>query len=1209
MLVKGGVLKPLRKVSILEPAAEELYKQIPKTIPDANVAAASLVGVAPQGKADPETELLDAFMRVRQHEEEELEDLEPDEGGDAGVAETAAVEADKAAPKDPFAVDLLDVIRDQQVGCVSVDEDLSNFDWQCSAIEGLNMPTRERMERLSAMVPPHGLRHGHLVACTLFICFTSSALTLLLGWHPTAFVIVICWMMAAAAFAWFYCRSLIILALSWFEGNSPQYQEPEVAEVAALDDLVWRDCPSFVASDASDLEESKPPSEEEVAEINAAVEDFIAKAQANIVEVSEVEHPVDLDEIYPNRPKPRNVNILVAPDDNNFIRQKRAADVCGAMRAARPYVEINMFGIWEAVALIDTGSNLSVIDVFTYAEIRDRLAEDNFVPAEICSTQVLRSFNGAKISSVGAVLANVMIGKAKVFNLPFVVVKPDSKAKRLLIIGMNLIQHLKIDLVWSRDGPEECIQLNFGENPSWNGVKAKMLKTTPHSVHAVKPVNVLPGGVSAVYLDFDACASVECDLDDTPLLFELKPEYADQADVFTIEADQIVERSKDKNGHRVMKALIKNTGGVPIQLYEDQSFGTVRTMYDEEGSLDPIHDYVSAVEAMIPAAQYKRHCLCDHSLEGSVLFIPVHRSGFTGLGVRLEMKKPWDKTKRCLKSDSLECRTPHIFYKSNADGTRETLTQHDIDTFKMCAPAGHKVIIPFFRPADIDDGVLQAAKQVSDLGYVVELAAFMPYYALTPELQGDGDALKHDTQHCLECMQASVEASIKLEDSYKISNVIMVLPTLGGEFPLAYDNMIEDSLVYTFQVYDLTWKYYYNDRNTMVFVPHIPPDLSLWEDRAGDYMDMSLSYMKCAFPFATMKLVCVDTARASSTLIDKVREAYDKSYSWPDYAVSEIKPNRHLDVTKHTYKKAIRRLDDCSCAICSSEQLKEDHTVVFEGMWPMLDLGKDDPENAPRVFPVKNAMRRLFKVNEAERASEVSSAGSDANDYPFERDSRQSVLSMGNCDASSFVNMNDYVPNRTGSVDSELDGPADVLEWHSRDPMLTPVTGNSPFAREDIPKICDLSHLLPDQRELVMDVMYEHPKLWAVNTYDHRILRGHTIDFQVKDPLMKFHMQPFPMTQDELEALKEHLTAMERKVVMHMMAHSIRSALNTFHDNAILLLKGFIIRSECLRLETRCFSNSFCVFRKSIRICHQWMQGLMQNIKGRARARAHIFEV
>ena len=1130
VLIKGGFVKPLRKISDIEPAAKDAHRRIPKAPNEVSALDASKASSERADSIDPETEILSAFMRVRQHEEDEMEGLEPVENDETAAADLTEVNDANNVPQEEgmISIDLLDVVRDQQVGSVSIDENLTdfNFDWQCSALEGMPARGRDRVQKLSSLVPPHGLRHGHLFACTAFICVTSSALTLLLGWHPTAFLIVVCWLMAAGAFLWFYCRSLIILAMSWCEGNSNQ-EEAEVVEVATVDDLLIRDWPAFVATDASESEDSKPPSEEEVAEIDAAVDNFIARAQAQRVEVSEVEHPVDIDELYPNRPKPRNVNILVAPDDNTFIKTKRAADVCGAMRAARPYVEVNMFGIWPMVALIDTGSNLSVIDVFTYTEIRDCLAKDDFCPAEICSTQVLRSFNGAKLSSVGAVLANVLIGKAKVFNLPFVVVKPDSKAKRILIIGMNLIEHLKIDLVWGRDGPEECMQLNFGSNPTWNGVKAKMLKTTPHSVHLVRPATVMPGAVSEIYLDFDACASVDCDLDDTPLFFELKGEYADQSDVFTIEAEQVVERLKDDNGDRVMKAIIRNTGEVPIQLYEDQSFATVRTMYDEEGSLSPIHDYVSAVEDMIPSTRHIRHCLCDHMLEGAVLFIPVHRSGFTGLGVRLEMKKPWDKTKKCLKSDNLECRTPHIFYKANNDGTRETLTQHDLDTFKMCAPEGHKVIIPYFRPSDIDNGVMQAAKQVSNLGYAVELVAFMPLYTFGGSQPAAQDA-ENDAPQCRSCRQASIEASLKLEDSYKVSTVVVVIPTNDGEFPSAFDNMIEGSSTYTFQVFDMAWSYYYCDRNTMVFVPHIPRSLYDWESRAGDYMDMSLAYLKCSFPFANIKLACVSTINTSSMLIDKVRDAYDKSYSWPDYAVAELKPNRHLDVTKHTYVKASKTVDDCACVLCTKGKTGTDHEVVFEGMWPLLDLGKDDPENAPRVFPVRNAMRRLFKVNEFERASTASGDGSVIDGPPYAKSSRQSVLSMGSCDASSFVNMNDYVPNKAGSVDSALDGPADVLEWQTRDPMLSPVTGNSPFAREDIPKLCDLSHLLPDQRELVMDVMYEHPKLWAVNTYDHRVLRGHTIDFQVKDPLMSFFMSPFPMSGAELEALKEHLTAMGR---------------------------------------------------------------------------------
>ena len=308
----------------METSAREMYQRIPKTFPEVSaIGAAPATDPTQELPGDPEAELLDAFMRVRQDEEDELEGLEPeDEAETAAIGMTPhKVERGSAMGSEPVPVDLLDVVRDQQVGSVYLEEDLSNLnlDWQCSAIEAGPDRTRERLQKLSAMVPPHGLRHGHFFAGTVFICVTSSALTLLLGWHPTAFVIVMCWLIAASAFMWFYCRRLIILALSWCEGDVDQFDEADMAEVAAVDNLNVREWPTFVSTDASEDGEADTPSDKEEAEIEDAVKDFIAKAQANTVEVAEVEHPVNLEEIYPNRPKPRNVNILVAPDDTSFF--------------------------------------------------------------------------------------------------------------------------------------------------------------------------------------------------------------------------------------------------------------------------------------------------------------------------------------------------------------------------------------------------------------------------------------------------------------------------------------------------------------------------------------------------------------------------------------------------------------------------------------------------------------------------------------------------------------------------------------------------------------------------------------------------------------------------------------------------------------------------------------------------------------------------
>ena len=70
----------------MEPAAQDTYRRIPK----APAEVSALESSQGDDANDPEAEILSAFMRVRQHEEDELEGLEPVEDDEAADSLAAA---------------------------------------------------------------------------------------------------------------------------------------------------------------------------------------------------------------------------------------------------------------------------------------------------------------------------------------------------------------------------------------------------------------------------------------------------------------------------------------------------------------------------------------------------------------------------------------------------------------------------------------------------------------------------------------------------------------------------------------------------------------------------------------------------------------------------------------------------------------------------------------------------------------------------------------------------------------------------------------------------------------------------------------------------------------------------------------------------------------------------------------------------------------
>ena len=361
--------KNARRLTQVQPDALPLYGKIPPVFP--KVSEVELPEHPSEGDylVDPRSSgykgsALDTFLDV--HEDRPAkpgssdEDEELDSGGEADIASINMFDEINRLPK----------LTSSGASSLRAEFDVCTLEARDPAA------SKGRSARLSSQISPHSLRHGKLGAGFALLCATSTSVTLLLGWHPYAILILVCWLLAALAFVWFYCRRMLILFISLIEGSSVTEHEVEV-----VDFLPEGDDHSIVSFDpAEDLDD---PLQEEIAAVKDADQERRERVvQEFLVRVNEVREADDDDEdaevfqaeVMKNRPKPRDVRILVAPDDDKLM-EKCVSDVAQTTRAARPYVPINFFDIHPTLALVDSGSNISVLDIFTWSAIRDKLAK------------------------------------------------------------------------------------------------------------------------------------------------------------------------------------------------------------------------------------------------------------------------------------------------------------------------------------------------------------------------------------------------------------------------------------------------------------------------------------------------------------------------------------------------------------------------------------------------------------------------------------------------------------------------------------------------------------------------------------------------------------------------------------------------------------------------------------------------------------------
>ena len=930
--------------------------------------------------------------------------------------------------------------------------------------------------------------------------------------------------------------------------------------------------------------------------------------------------------------------------------RKQACAILNTARGPRPHVECDMYGVYKCTFLADTGAAVTVLDVFTFNKVRDILARKGHHIPEIKTETSLRAFQGAKISAHCVILMHLYIGEGEganiVYNIPTVIVQPES-TQDIAILGMNLFSTCGIEFKWRGAKLEEELYLHFSKEPHFRDVKCELLMKTPHAVHSIEEKTIGPLQVAVVDLDLDACPQVASNLDEQDLYLTHHDE--DEGEL-PYEIEQIVQRSAPTGcpGRLRIQAVIRNTQRTPLVILDNQPIGVVSSLDDDAcSSLEPIADYINAIDAKVGLVKF---CLCEGSLSENWLMIPLNKCRLSSLGIKYELISPCDRAKIKDETYNIVLRNPHIYLLSAGVKGVSPLTPEDMVLITSQIPKTYGIWVPYARPADIDEHVIRAIHTLTQAGYSVRMVAYVPQIRAMPySTKGEQlpDPTSTDKQgndkdfncplECEACARASIEASMPLIESYKIVSIIILLPSASGTVPARLDNMVEGTRQFTLKVWDMHVTYHYIDRNTLVFLPHIPLPIMKMEERLVTYFEVMLSYMKPSFPMAKIKVCCSSAVVATEEIWPALNEAIKGSARFPDHFVAELKPNRIRDVTKSTYVAAHRLVYMCDCVTCSAGDkgtVTTEPLVLHESNWPLEDLTNGSGDAAP-VTPVKDLMRKLLKV---QRPSELSprcqieaaktytlgdpdNVSEDPQEVIHCTTPPDSVVGLSSLDtvttrehvvvkqigwgvdgvpvvsliaatkitkeartdddpqtpSQNHISTHDanttisgvdapsnpathYDKNTPAHEDdsSEFSNgiiPGDILEWYSDDPAETPYVGTTPFERADIPQLVDLSHLTPAQQEVVIDVIFEYRELFSTGPYDHRMVEGQTVDFEVKDPDISFYEKPFPMSARALQTLKEHLELMCRK--------------------------GFLIPSTARKDPTVCYSRAFCVARNS----------------------------
>ena len=859
---------------------------------------------------------------------------------------------------------------------------------------------------------------------------------------------------------------------------------------------------------------------------------------------------------------------LLVPD--NITVAEFSANILPHMTESRPYFKADLYGIIPDVhMLIDSGSSLNTIHIDLYTKAVDELARYGMELPNVPSDYSVRCFGGSVIEHNACSLLAFRATTGHTFNnLPCLIID-DPEASQGILLGMPFITQFncQIDVYTDPEsGEDECI-VRFGPERDVE-IKAELIGRV-HKVEAVNETEIMPHASAKVKMNFPNIPNMASNLDGQNFLFDgdWLTDYlgGDQSQVVT-----------PKNG--VFEVRLTNYHDVSKLISPGVEITSVENLQQITESLEIGVQMRQHINSVALSKLARVSCLCADFLgDDAAILVPLEKGNLSLLGPYLELLNPAEINPRWNKRRPRDefwgprtlIRGRYIYILPPPEGATKDearLQSEDFDNIKhMRPPKDWWICAPFHPGRCVYLPHLQDILDLRNLGYRVDTPSFTP-----KEEDPYRPVITKERGICDKCLQGSLDDVLSPSEKYKLTDVLLILPSTRGGFPGEFQRKIEHSSIGLFKLYSWNIVYYQLDANTLVVVPHVPREQVGNPTLMTGHFCILFGYLKPQVPKAKIKILGYmgglrpqETASGATVLPDgddashpwskPVLEAWNTSHVFKDFfdigfgrpRKSRREPKtEEFSVCRFLYSKTDTF---CNCLFCDNgsdfaDRLLSPHTTIVYGNWPL------SPERVQHLKAITKEINRERSEMASKRTLSDQKIGEPESVNSLHGFSRNSVLDSsmnalglygsieraelimelfhlqkGDAEVSELQCMhgdqNDVIPLKSEPMFKSS------LEWgenpHSYDLK-------KPISPEEMEQLIDLEHLTADQRPYVLEILNRWESCLSADKEDIRIIKNHCLSFTVNDHT-PYYIKPYPLSQGLTQVYMNHFKNLQRK--------------------------------------------------------------------------------
>ena len=903
----------------------------------------------------------------------------------------------------------------------------------------------------------------------------------------------------------------------------------------------------------------------------------------DVMRIEADEYPYDLSE--EDKAVGKNGDILVP---EQMTQEEFESSMASHVSRQRPYIKVNVFGVYEEYALADTGAAVCTISQVVLSAVRSKLAEEGLQVSTVPSKVAIKCYGGRVINNNEVVLLSLIVGdKVRVEAMPFLVVNQVGVNQGILL-GSPFLDSTNTAIEYHMDG--KCT-MRMGEVDPVK-IEVEMVGNS-QKVQAVETVTLMPKKPHKIDAHFVMAHGMETSLDNVPMILQSK----ELEDLLGDDQSQVVHPKKGK-----MTFTLHNKRDQPVDILEGFDIGSVITAaaMNEAIDLSIMRGYISTVEM---SETRLINCLCVEQVGTDVgIIMALDDDDYSCLGANMERASPFETDNRRHNTKRITWRGNRIYVRTNNYPSGRELSPKDLESIQEILKKGmyKKILIPYKAGRTVNLVIMRSIQDIRNCGYSVSVCAFCP---TLPMKTGKGGA----EEMCETCINGSLSGLLNDAEKYKVTHVNVAFPTMAKNVPEGFNVKMQGTKVAIFRFWMWTATYFLQDVNSVGFIVHMPTTYSNKEDQIKHHCLLFFKYLKMAFPKAHMTMVSLTSEKANLIWLKPVTEAFEQAKVFRDYYDATLgKPRkRNSKIPSLNFDIAI---EQCSCHFCDPQKpdLKRFKSfTLISAHWginpyweqrikeyekqlrknkaqnsapkrkrpiksdlpepPELHMGEgevppplgepDEPsvggdvdaDGGVHAVQCEQSSLDSFDIGLVEAIETYGSdfTGSDQIDEVDALNSYFQLMKEANLDSdeSQPVEMVDLCALSTYEVFGvhfHCEGTGNCAEKRFREVLLgqEPTVpdriqaGNDPancFEAKapinDITEWVQLDHLTADQRDCVIDLLNRHHNVLSISSDDRRYIRNHYLSFEVSSE-EGFYIKPYPMSSVMMEEYQRHFEAL-----------------------------------------------------------------------------------